>query len=130
MSDTAAATEALPVADVSARVAELSIADGLAILPSRAPGWLCLDRGALPGMHPVITLCDGDHLLVLVPDAAPLAGFVAGTAATVIVTVADGSRLRAAGEIGPLDRVHLASGQRGETDTVLVFDVGHIEHVV
>lgn len=129
MSDTAAATDALARGAVSPRAAELSIAEGLALLPSRAAGWLCLNRGALPGMHPVTTLCDGDHLLVLVPDAAPLVGFVVGAAATVIVTVTDGSRLRAEGEIGSLDRVHLASNPAGESETVLVLDVGHVEHL-
>ena len=116
-------------AAASQPVDQLSVAEGLALLPSRSTGWLCLHRGALPGMHPVTTLCDGDHLLLLVPDAAPLVGFVVGATATLIVTGSDGSRLRVEGEIGPLDGVHLASGQRGETDTVLVLEVGRFEHV-
>jgi hypothetical protein len=103
--------------------ANLSVEEGLALLPASGPGWLCLDTGALPGMHPVQALCDGEHLLLRVADADPLAGFASGAEATVVVDATDGSRLRARGTLGPLDEVRLSASSPGETDRVLILEL-------
>ncbi len=63
------------------------------------PSWLCLNSGALPGNHRVLTQRTGDRLLVRIPTNGPLMGFAGGAAATVLVEAADGSVVRAHGLI-------------------------------
>lgn len=62
-----------------------------------APSWLCLNSGALPGNHRVLTRRAGNKLLVRIPDSTPLLGFASGAKATVTVESADGTIFHARG---------------------------------
>lgn len=68
-----------------------------------APSWLCLNSGALPGNHRVLTQRAGDRLLVRMPGSGPLLGFAGGASATVLVETADGSIVCAHGLISAPD---------------------------
>lgn len=91
---TVSANSALPLSDARPQTAAVSV-----VRPEWEPSWLCLNSGALPGNHRVLTRRSEDRLLIRIPASTPLRGFASGSEVTVMIESADGSVLRSRGLI-------------------------------